>query len=218
MKLSSAGACLWLLCCLSVTDSMASSISLNGLFGDKAVVGINGKQRILSKSKPSPEGARLISIKGNKAVIEYQGKTATYRLGAGGKTTHFAKPVSRDKVVRLERTRSGMFTLTGLINGKSANMMVDTGASTVAMNSHQADALGIRYLRDGQRGRVSTANGITVAWFLTLRSVTVGSITLRDVDAAVTEGGFPETVLLGMSFLGRVKMEHQQGVLLIKSH
>ncbi len=195
----------------------AASIALQGLFKDKAIVTIDGHQRLLKKSKPSPEGARLIGIKGDKAVIEYQGKKATYRLGAGPSTTRYAKPPSRDKVVKLERTRLGMYEVTGQINEKPVHMMVDTGATTVAMSSRQADALGIRYLRDGKLGRVSTANGITNAWFLKLRSVTIGGITLRDVDAAVTEGSFPDTVLLGMSFLGRVRMEHQQGVLLIKT-
>ena len=42
---------------------------------------------------------------------------------------------------------------------------------------------------------------------LTLEKVQVGEITLFNVEAAVIEGNFPGTPLLGMSFLGQLEMK-----------
>ena len=48
-------------------------IKVVGLFKDKAIVTIDGKQRVLSKGKTSPEGILLISANSREAVIEIDG-------------------------------------------------------------------------------------------------------------------------------------------------
>jgi len=63
---------------------------------------------------------------------------------------------------------------------------------------------------------VSTANGDARVYVVSLDSVKVGDIELHGVDAAVLEGDSPPTVLLGMSFLSRLDMQHQGDVLVLK--
>jgi aspartyl protease family protein len=65
---------------------------------------------------------------------------------------------------------------------------------------------------------VSTANGTTPGYELTLGQVRVGDISLQDVRGFVVEADGPGKVLLGMSFLDRVKMENQGGVLLLQKN
>ena len=58
--------------------------------------------------------------------------------------------------------------------------------------------------------RVSSANGITRLAPVKLSRMRIGSIMVRDVQAAIAEKGALSTNLLGMSFLGRLKSFHLQ--------
>jgi aspartyl protease family protein len=88
----------------------------------------------------------------------------------------------------------------------TVNGMIDTGASLVSMSAQVARQLGIVYA-NGRPMTMTTANGTIRAQTVTAREVTVGSITLRDVAVAVSEGDMP--LLIGMSFLRRLEMEIQ---------
>ena len=83
-------------------------------------------------------------------------------------------------------------------------MLVDTGASMVALPASDALRLGINY-KIGQRITVNTANGVAAAYRIKLDSVKVGDIELRQIDAVIHETGLPYA-LLGMSFLNRTDM------------
>ena len=61
--------------------------------------------------------------------------------------------------------------------------------------------------------RVETASGKVNAWHVTLQSVSVGGISVDNVEATVVEGDYPSKILLGMTFLRHVKMEETDGVL-----
>jgi aspartyl protease family protein len=103
-----------------------------------------------------------------------------------------------------------------LINGRPINFMVDTGATWIAMNVHQARSLGINFRYTGKRSMVSTANGSVPVYRVILDKVSVGEIELTNVEAAVLEGDSPAEVLLGNSFLNRVEMQRQGQVMLLK--
>ena len=109
-----------------------------------------------------------------------------------------------------------MYATAGFINGQPVNFLVDTGATWIAMNSHQARSLGINFRFLGKRGHVSTANGVVPIYRVTLAKVRVGEIELTNVAAGVLEGNSPEEVLLGNSFLNRVEMQRQGQVMLLK--
>jgi aspartyl protease family protein len=84
--------------------------------------------------------------------------------------------------------------------------MIDTGATTIAMNSAVARRLGIDYQRLGRAGAANTAGGMVRTYYMKLDSVQVGDILLHGVDAGVIEGDYPTDVLLGNSFLGRLDL------------
>ena len=91
--------------------------------------------------------------------------------------------------------------------------VVDTGATFIAMNRHQAKRLGLNYKLEGRESVSSTASGIEKVYIIPLKSVTVGDIQVRDVTAAVHDGGFPEITLLGNSFLNHVDINREGGLL-----
>ena len=99
-----------------------------------------------------------------------------------------------------------------LINGRNVQVMVDTGANVVALNTRQAAALGLDY-EAGMPSTLETASGVADAWVLNLERVEVGGIPVEGVRATVVVGDYPTTILLGMSYLQHVELRERNGVL-----
>lgn len=193
----------------------AEQIEVSGLLGKKAVLIIDGKQALLAVGEKTKDGIELMAIEADGVRLKIDGETDYYPLGSSQVGTSYTK---RSKVQeRIYKDAMGMFVTTGTINGAMVNFMVDTGATSIAMNSNTARRIGINYLLDGKEIRVSTAQGVTNAWQIKLDRVRVGEIELRNVDAGVLEGSHPTEVLLGMSFLSRLKVEHQGEVMLLET-
>ncbi len=135
----------------------------------------------------------------------------------GGTQRAAARAPKADRTVEIRAGASGHFETTAYINGRPVLVMVDTGATTVAMPYEDAEAAGI-FLRDSDfTQRVQTANGIARVAPVTIDTLTIDDITVRHVRAAVTERGKLKTTLLGMSFLGRLsKAEMSRGVLVLQ--
>lgn len=181
------------------------NVQVVALFKNSAMVKIDGKQRMLRVGATSPEGVTLISASSREAVLEIDGKRDTFVLGRQISASYVR---STDPVVRIVRGNYGMFRVTGSINGQMVDFMVDTGATNVSMSGDEATRLGIDYIRFGKEGYVSTASGIERSYSLNLAKVKVGEIALENVEATVTPGDFPDEVLLGNSFLSRLKMKN----------
>lgn len=181
------------------------SISLQALFKDKAIIVVDGARRVLKSGEESPEGVKLLATdtQEEKAEIEIGGKREVLKLGVV--TAGFA---SKGKgSVTLYPETNGHYLVDGLVNGAPVRFMVDTGATIIGMNSIVANRIGIDYRRQGRPGFVSTAGGTVPTYYVKLNSVTVGDITLYNVDASVVEGSSPREALLGMSFLGHLNMK-----------
>jgi len=181
-----------------------------GLFGDRAVVVVDGQRQLLGPGETSPEGVRLLSVDGQGAMLELDGQARHYRLGdrAG---TRFAQ-ADRDRVT-LYKDAQGMFTTSGTINGSPVRFLVDTGASAVAMDVTQARRLGIDYEGQGTGITVRTAAGLARAYRVRLDLVKVGGVVQRNLEAFVVEGDKPGFILLGMSYLRRFRIENDGRVM-----
>ncbi len=191
--------------------ALAMEIQVLGLFNGKAMVEINGQRRVLAEGERSPEGVLLIEANSKQAMLEVDGEARPYALGRRV-GTQYVKP-GTGPTVNVYRNSGGMFTTVGTINGFSVQFLVDTGASSVAMNTAQAKRLGIDYRLYGRRVGVSTASGTASGYEVRLDSVKVGDIELHNVEAIVLEGGSPEIALLGMSFLGRLSIQNDGHVM-----
>lgn len=107
--------------------------------------------------------------------------------------------------VRLQSDRTGHYHADAKMNNRRVRVLVDTGATLVALNESAARRLGIRLKASDFKYRVSTANGTTAAAAATIGEVRIGRVSVRDVRASVLRDEALDTVLLGMSFLGRLK-------------
>ncbi|MEN3974563.1 TIGR02281 family clan AA aspartic protease [Emcibacter sp. SYSU 3D8] len=99
--------------------------------------------------------------------------------------------------------QGGHFFAEAEVEGKKIMFMVDTGASVIALSRADAQRLGITPAPRDFNHLVNTANGTTRGARVSLDSVAIGPIDLRNVDAMVVEGEMLGS-LLGMSFLNRL--------------
>lgn len=187
-----------------------NKIEVQALFSNKAVLSIDGQRRVLAVGTTSPEGVKLIAADSKNALLEVDGKQKNYTLGSSVSLS-YSKPKNVEESVYADDR--GMYLSVGSINGQSVRFLLDTGATLVAMNRSQAKRLGLRYREEGERSGVSTASGYEKAYKIKLKSVTLGKIKQHNVDAVVIDGNHPGPILLGMSFLGKVKVQHGGNVM-----
>jgi aspartyl protease family protein len=177
-----------------------------GLFPDRAVLLVEGRQHLLKVGQTSPEGIKLVSASSESAVLLIDGEQVTARLD--GRVSAIKRPPATVEEVQVWRNTTGMYTTVGSINGLPVSFLVDTGATQVAMNAAQARRLGIDFHVIGTPAEVTTASGVERAWSVMLDAVKVGELEVRNVPAVVLEGSQPALTLLGMSYLGRIEISN----------
>ncbi|MFZ2307343.1 MAG: retropepsin-like aspartic protease [Rhodoferax sp.] len=193
------------LVCGLAPAAMAQTVGLSGMLGGKALLIVDGGAPKTVAPGDTFKGVKVLSTQGDQAVIEINGKQHTLRVGdapasvgGGG-----GAGASGNRVVLTAGNGGHFFTL-GQINGKSTQMVVDTGATSVSISMSEAQRMGIDF-KSGQMIQMSTANGVIPGWLIKLGSVRVGDVSVHGVDAVVSSGSMPY-VLLGNSFLTRFQM------------
>ena len=194
--------------------ALAANITVLGLFPNMAVLRVDGSQHVLHVGDSTPGGIKLIRADSEAAILEINGKRQRFTLGTQI-STRFKSP--KQATAQIWADTNGMYLTQGAINGNPMDFVVDTGATWVSMNEHQARRLGIDFRYQGKPAAVSTANGVVRVYRVTLDTVKVGDITLHNVTAVVHPGSSPPTTLLGMSFLGRLDMSHKGNMLELRT-
>ncbi len=124
-------------------------------------------------------------------------------------------PPSHD--LRLIADRRGHFHADPQVNGMPMAMLVDTGASIVALRESDARAAGLQVDRTRPPRRLSTANGVVEAHGATIREFRLGPIILHDVEAVIMPDEQLGKNLLGMSVLRRLRgFEVRDGALWLR--
>lgn len=192
--------------------AQAQSVAFSGMLGDKALLTIDGQPRGVAVGS-TVAGVKLVRIDGAQARIEANGKAQTLRLGGtavvagdpggGGGSGRIVLPVGS----------GGHYTGLASINGHPVQFVVDTGATMVSMGADVASRLGLDY-RDSTAGAAMTANGAVPVRHVSLTKVTVGDVTIYNVDAMVVPQAMP-LVLLGNSFLSHFQMHSESSSLVL---
>ncbi|MBK6852275.1 MAG: retroviral-like aspartic protease family protein [Burkholderiales bacterium] len=186
------------------------------MMGSKALFVIDGQSQMIAVGE-SARGVRLVSLNGDAAKVELQGKIVELRVGGspvvvgGGIGAAGGGPGGNTREIVIPVGDGGHYFMNGTINGRSVRFMVDTGATMVAMSAADATRIGLD-LRKGQLGFGSTANGVTQMMAITLDSVRVSEVELYNVAAVVTPANMPY-VLLGNSFLSRFRIQRDGDVM-----
>ena len=114
--------------------------------------------------------------------------------------------------VTLKRGLDGHYRAEALINNQKVDVLIDTGATGVAISQAIADKLGLKSI---DAVRTNTANGDSVGYMVRLNSVKVGGVEAQNV-AAMIAPGLDGDVLLGMSYLGRMDVRLYKNEMTIK--
>ena len=104
---------------------------------------------------------------------------------------------------QIARAADGHYWAEADIDGRAIRVLVDTGASVVALTREDALRLGLRLTPADFTQTVETASGPVKAAAVELDHVAVAGARVDKVRALVVEEGLPHS-LLGMSYLGRL--------------
>ncbi len=123
--------------------------------------------------------------------------------------TRNANPVSRTVVLRADR--QGHFWIAGRVDHADVRFIIDTGATGIALSREDAARAGIHLQQRDFTLESHTANGIARAAPVEIRTLEVGPITVRGVQAHVVDGPMSGMALLGMDFLRRLESFEMRG-------
>jgi aspartyl protease family protein len=127
-------------------------------------------------------------------------------------------PLQVMAITELKAVNNGHFVTSADINNRAVQVLVDTGASVVALSYEDAERVGLKPKNLTFDVGVSTANGVTKAARVMLREVEIDNVRVDDVQGLVMPKGAMRGTLLGMSFLSRLKsFSVEDGRLILKN-
>ncbi len=156
----------------------------------------------------------LVLLGGGVMAVRYLETTGMPNAMRAAPAPVSSAPSARNVV--LTKSSNGHFAVDARVDGWRLEFLVDTGASHIAIPQKEAARLGIYPRPSDFTVQVNTANGMTKAALVQLRTVEVGDILVRDVPAIVHPDEGLSVNLLGMSFLSRVRWSHDRGKLVIE--
>jgi aspartyl protease family protein len=192
---------------LFVVEAMAAQYKIKFVreWDDKAILKIDRKTYRLKPGEKTPHGIKLVSVTKDEAVVMIEDIKYRYAKGSNQGTPLLARLWAK----------GGHWVAKGTINDKRVNFFIDTGATYIILSKKHARRLKIRYKRT-KSFKLQTASKEVTAYPVILDSVGVGKIVLKEVYAAVVKGYTDEDIILGMSFLGRVKISYDGSDMMLK--
>ena len=115
----------------------------------------------------------------------------------------------------LKRNRNGHYIFNGYVNNQKVKFLVDTGATVTSIPYNFGKSLG---LQQGRAFKVQTANGTTTAYSTELKTLNLGDIKLKNVDASLVSGMTGKEALLGMNVLKHFELIQRDGKLIIRKY
>lgn len=132
------------------------------------------------------------------------GKRAVQQMQSVSVDARRDNPLDGRKV-RIEMDRGGHFFADARMNGYRTDVLIDTGATLVAINQSTARRMGIRLKDSDFKHKVNTANGTADVAKAVIDEIVIGRIRIEDVPATVTRDKALNVTLLGMSFLRKLR-------------
>ena len=173
-----------------MANTLIRDVFLIGGMATLAALAMANRSVIYEKLGLSPQSAPAEAVQpnANEPDVQFQ---ATNRLQG----TAVSIPKSK---------ADGQYWTEARVNNGYVKFLVDTGASTVALTPEDARRAGIRLDQLTYDIPISTAGGENIAAAVTLKSVSIGAVSIRNVRAIVVPEGL-STSLLGMTYLGELQ-------------
>ncbi len=159
----------------------------------------------MRRNNPLPSVALAVLLTAGAGMPGLRPQLATYGLDLMSLT-------------EIKGGKYGHFVVNALIDNQPILVMVDTGASAVALSYEDADRVGLHPSQLEFNVPMYTANGVVQAARAKLSKVEIDSVRVDDVDAMVLPQGALHGTLLGMSFLSRLSsFKAEDGTLTLKN-
>lgn len=113
----------------------------------------------------------------------------------------------------LQANRQGHYQVPGRVNGIDVDLLLDTGATDLAVPEEVAQKAGLPKLAEVSS---STANGITRGWLSEVDELWVGNLRIRHVRATILPNMAGDEALLGMNVLRHFELTQKNGQLSIQ--
>ena len=111
--------------------------------------------------------------------------------------------IKGEGMVEIAKSLNDHYMITAYVNNKSIYFLIDTGATRVSLTQQDAQNIGIDVDSLSYNQATNTANGINYSAAIIIPEITIGNITLRNIEGSVVRDGL-DTSLLGMSFLSKL--------------
>ncbi len=151
---------------LALSSLAAPQVFVVGLFPGAAVLNVDGQRKLVRVGQTGPQGVQVVSADSRKAVLRIDGVERTYELSREYNEAGYSAPQRQS--FSIARGTGGHYWVAGSVNGQNMQFLVDTGATSIAMNENEARRLGIDYRVDGKPMVASTASGTSRGWRVTL--------------------------------------------------
>ncbi len=116
-----------------------------------------------------------------------------------------------ERSVTLTASRNGHFFARAYINGRPIAVMVDTGATQIALTYEDAERLGLRPHGSDYTQTTRTANGIGRTAPVELDNVRIGDVEVSNLRGSIAERGKLHITLLGMEFIRKLERFEMRG-------
>jgi clan AA aspartic protease (TIGR02281 family) len=121
---------------------------------------------------------------------------------------------TRKREIIIDQNGTGHFLISGRINGKAVDLMIDTGSSWVLIPMKLQRTLG---LNAGQYRAMWTASEKNVdSWQTNIENLEIGPIKLKNIEGELNPKAPNDIVLVGMTALKYVEMKHESGRLTLR--
>lgn len=187
------------------------SSATTSLFGSVLIAALGAAGLAYTLTHPGVVAGFVDRMRGPSALAERVEPDSTGNPEASVADTR----ANQSGTVTLPAGKYGHFLTEAEINGHDIDVMVDTGASLVALSYEDARRAGIFVNPSDFTHAAQTANGIARVAPVTISRIEIGDIVVRDVKGVVSERGASKRTLLGMSFLGRLSRVEMRGSTLV---
>ena len=190
--------------------SLTYSVLLLMLLGSSLILGYRGRAQAALKHALAWIAIALVLVLG----YSYRHDLMSIAHRVGGELMPAMPLVTEGGDVELRASGDGHFQADARINGARVRMLVDTGATMLALAPDDAERAGYSLDALTFDRPVNTANGRTHVAVVRLDEIEIGSIRLENIAATVHRDGL-DISLLGMNLLDRLSGFERRGDRLI---